>query len=145
MHHMAHPDRALHNIRELLPPLPARQRPRGPARPGGTLPSGGRPPLRQSGAAPPRRLANHADLGRLHRRRRAHITVNIECSHDKTVGPYALSTLQRIHHGIADILIPEDLAALDRLLDTNSPHSILGRRDLAIHTERIVWAARHTE
>jgi hypothetical protein len=73
------------------------------------------------------------------------ITVNIESSRDKAVGTYALSTLQRIRHGIADILTPEDLAALDRLLDTHSPHSILLREDLAVHTERIVWAARRTE
>jgi len=72
------------------------------------------------------------------------ITVNIEGTRDPAVGAYALSGLKRIRHGVADALDPDDLAALDRLLDTNNDHSILRRDDLAIRTERTVWAARHT-
>ncbi|GGW35759.1 hypothetical protein GCM10010340_11810 [Streptomyces griseoloalbus] len=36
---------------------------------------------------------------------------------------------------------PEDLTALDRLLDTGGPHSVLRRDDLTVRT---VWAARRT-
>ncbi|WP_440102618.1 hypothetical protein [Streptosporangium sp. H16] len=36
----------------------------------------------------------------------------------------------------------EDLAALDRLFDTDGPHGILHRDDLTVRTERTVWAAR---
>jgi SAM-dependent methyltransferase len=72
------------------------------------------------------------------------ITVNIEGTRNRSVGAYALSGLQRIRHGIADALDPEDLAALDRLLDTNNDHSILRRSDLVVRTERTVWAARRT-
>ncbi|MFJ4341512.1 class I SAM-dependent methyltransferase [Streptomyces sp. NPDC088915] len=70
------------------------------------------------------------------------VTVNIEASRDDTVGAYALGGLRRIRHGVADLLPPEDLAALDRLLDTDGPHSILRREDLGVRTERTVWAAR---
>lgn len=38
----------------------------------------------------------------------------------------------------------EDRTALDQLLDTNGPHSILRRDDLAVRTERTVWAARRS-
>lgn len=46
--------------------------------------------------------------------------------------------------GVASALTAEDLAALDRLLDTGGPHSILRRIDLSVRTERTVWAARRT-
>jgi ribosomal protein S13 len=72
------------------------------------------------------------------------ITVNVAASPTNAVGRYALSGLQRARHAVADDLSPEDLAALDRLLDTTSPHSILRRRDLAVRTQRTVWAARRT-
>lgn len=45
---------------------------------------------------------------------------------------------------VASALTAEDLSALDRLLDTGSPHSILRRFDLSVRTERRVWAARRT-
>ncbi|KOX25661.1 MULTISPECIES: class I SAM-dependent methyltransferase [unclassified Streptomyces] len=70
------------------------------------------------------------------------ITVNVEASRDETIGAYALGGLRRIRHGVADVLPPEDLAALDRLLDTDGPHSILRRDDLGVRTERTAWAAR---
>jgi hypothetical protein len=43
---------------------------------------------------------------------------------------------------VAYALPTDDLTALDRLLDTDGPHSILRRDDLAMRTERTVWAAR---
>ncbi|MFF8035658.1 MULTISPECIES: class I SAM-dependent methyltransferase [unclassified Streptomyces] len=70
------------------------------------------------------------------------LTVHVEASRHAAVGAYALSGLRRIRGGVADVLHPEDLAALDRLLDTGGPHSILRRDDLAVRTRRTVWAAR---
>ncbi|WP_254407520.1 trans-aconitate 2-methyltransferase [Streptomyces sp. GMY02] len=71
------------------------------------------------------------------------IAVNIEGSRSEAIGRYALGALQRIRHTAADALSPHDLTALDRLLDTDSPHSVLRRDDLSVRTERTVWAARH--
>ncbi|WP_169944157.1 trans-aconitate 2-methyltransferase [Microbispora sp. H11081] len=70
------------------------------------------------------------------------ITVDIEGKRSEAVGRYALSSLRRIRGVAAPALGPEDLAALDELLDTDSPTSILRREDLAVRTERTVWAAR---
>jgi SAM-dependent methyltransferase len=70
------------------------------------------------------------------------ITVDIGHSRSTAVGRYALSGLRRMRDAAADRLTTEDLAALDQLLDTGSPHSILRRDDLAVRTERAVWAAR---
>ncbi|WP_341720610.1 class I SAM-dependent methyltransferase [Micromonospora sp. FIMYZ51] len=72
------------------------------------------------------------------------LTVHIEAAGDRVVGAYALASLHRIRHSVADALAAEDLAALDRLLDTDSPHSILRRSDLTVRTKRTVWAARRT-
>jgi SAM-dependent methyltransferase len=72
------------------------------------------------------------------------LTVNLEGSRTDAVGRYALNSLQRLRASTADELAPEDLTALDQLLDTDSPHSILRRTDLAVRTERTVWAAHHT-
>lgn len=72
------------------------------------------------------------------------ITVNVEGSRNEAVGTYALGALQRLRSSVADALPAEDVAALDRLLDTDSPHSVLRRRDLAVRTERTVWAARRS-
>ncbi|WP_407841119.1 methyltransferase [Streptomyces sp. DSM 116496] len=72
------------------------------------------------------------------------IDVNIEGARSEAVGAYALGSLQRLRGSIAEVLPPEDLAALDRLLDTDGPESILRREDLAVRTERTVWAARRT-
>jgi SAM-dependent methyltransferase len=70
------------------------------------------------------------------------ITVRIEGARSEAVGRYALSALQRIRGTAVQALSPEDLAALDGLLDIGGPHSILHRGDLAVRTERTVWAAR---
>ncbi|MFD8520132.1 class I SAM-dependent methyltransferase [Streptomyces capillispiralis] len=70
------------------------------------------------------------------------LTVHIEGARDASVGAYALGGLRRLRDGVAGTLAPEDLAALDRLLDTDGPHSILRRDDLAVRTRRSVWAAR---
>ncbi|MEU0528583.1 class I SAM-dependent methyltransferase [Streptomyces niveus] len=70
------------------------------------------------------------------------ITVNLGPPHTEAVGRYALSSLRRIRGGVAETLAAEDLAALDRLLDTDGPHGIARREDLTVRTERTVWAAR---
>jgi SAM-dependent methyltransferase len=72
------------------------------------------------------------------------ITVNIGPPPTEAVGRYALNSLRRMRGRVAQALTAEDLTALDRLLDTDSPHSILRRGDLTVRTERTVWAARRT-
>ncbi|MET7975274.1 L-histidine N(alpha)-methyltransferase [Streptomyces mirabilis] len=72
------------------------------------------------------------------------VTVDIGPPRTEAAGRYALSSLRRMRGGVASALTAEDLAALDRLLDTGSPHSILRRIDLRVRTERTVWAARRT-
>ncbi|MGC2999288.1 class I SAM-dependent methyltransferase [Streptomyces sp. G35A] len=72
------------------------------------------------------------------------VAVNIDGSSSEAIGRYALGILQRIRNAAATELSPGDLTALDRLLDTGNPHSILRRDDLVVRTERTVWAARRT-
>jgi SAM-dependent methyltransferase len=69
------------------------------------------------------------------------ITVNLRAQDNEAVGRYALAALSRLRQQVANAISAEDLAALDELLDTGSPHSLLGRDDLALRTERTVWAA----
>ncbi|MEU3271243.1 methyltransferase domain-containing protein [Saccharomonospora sp. NPDC006951] len=70
------------------------------------------------------------------------ITVDIGHSRSPAVGRYALGGLRRMRGAVADVLTAEDLTALDELLDTGGPRGILRRDDLAVRTERTVWAAR---
>ncbi|MFE3264102.1 class I SAM-dependent methyltransferase [Streptomyces sp. NPDC059215] len=72
------------------------------------------------------------------------VAVRIEGSRSEAIGRYALGSLRRIRDTAAVTLSPDDLTALDRLLDTEGPHSILRRDDLVVRTERTVWAARRT-
>ncbi|MGW6026765.1 class I SAM-dependent methyltransferase [Streptomyces sp. NPDC055099] len=69
------------------------------------------------------------------------ISVHVDGSRNPAVGRYALSSLKRLRAG-AHALGAEDLASLDQLLDDESPFSVLRRADLALRTERSVWAAR---
>lgn len=159
MHHMTHPDRALRNVHDLLASggLFAVVELSGFPR---FLPQDApedRPGLEERcHEASDRFHAEHvphrgadwrpklAEAGFTVEGERT-ITANIEGSRSKAVGAYALGGLQRMRHSAADALSAEDLAALDRLLDTDSPHSILRRDDLAVRTERTVWAARRTD
>ncbi|MEV1009032.1 class I SAM-dependent methyltransferase [Streptomyces sp. NPDC049881] len=70
------------------------------------------------------------------------VTVDIGPPPTDTVARYALGSLRRLREGAASALTPTDLAALDRLLDTGSPQSVLRRTDLGVRTERTLWAAR---
>ncbi|WP_431910621.1 class I SAM-dependent methyltransferase [Amycolatopsis thermoflava] len=72
------------------------------------------------------------------------LDVNIEGAGNPVVGQYALRALQRVRGAVAAELDSADLAALDRLLDVDGPHSLLRRDDLAVRTRRSVWAARRT-
>ncbi|MER7403709.1 methyltransferase domain-containing protein [Streptomyces sp. NPDC000070] len=156
MHHLARPDRALADVHELLAPgglfavveldgfprfLPAHA-------------PEGRPGLEERAhAATDSYHAEHvphrgADWGPMLTAAgftvedERTITVNIEGNRSQAIGRYAHGSLQRIRGAAAPALSPEDLVALDELLDVDSPHSILRRSDLAVRTERTVWAAR---
>ncbi|WP_150254231.1 class I SAM-dependent methyltransferase [Nocardiopsis deserti] len=156
MHHMARPDRALRSVHDALAP-------------GGlfaVVELAGFPRF-LPGDAPEDRPGLeervHAAADRLHAEHMPHrgadwgpmltaagftvegertIAVDTGGSQREAIGRYALGGLRRIRTGVAGELSPEDLAALDRLLDTDGPHSILRRDDLAVRTERAVWAAR---
>lgn len=156
MHHMADPDRALLSVHELLAPggLFAVVELAGFPR---FLPAGApenRPGLEERAhAATDSFHAEHvphrgADWGPMLTaagftvEAERTITVNIEGERSAAIGRYAHGSLQRIRGVAAPALGPEDLAALDELLDTDSPNSLLRREDLAVRTERTVWAAR---
>ncbi|GGU58594.1 hypothetical protein GCM10010274_54500 [Streptomyces lavendofoliae] len=70
------------------------------------------------------------------------VTVHVDRSHGPAVGRYALSGLRRLRGAAARALPAEDLAALDRLLDSEDPRGIGRRGDLAVRTELTAWAAR---
>ncbi|GAA3044059.1 hypothetical protein GCM10017562_01150 [Streptomyces roseofulvus] len=156
MHHMANPDRALTSVHELLAPggLFAVVELAGFPR---FLPAGApesRPGLEERAhAATDSFHAEHvphrgADWGLILTAAgftvedERTITVNIEGARSEAIGRYAYGSLQRIRGVAAPALSHEDLAALDELLDTSSPNSLLQREDLAVRTERTVWAAR---
>lgn len=158
MHHMARPDRALRNVHGTLAPggLFAVVELAGHPR---FLPEGApedRPGLEERvHAAADRRQAEHmphrgADWGPMLTAAgftvegERTIAVHLEGSRSEAIGRYATGVLQRIRSATADRLSPEDLTALDRLLDPGSPHGIAHRDDLTVRTERTVWAARRT-
>jgi SAM-dependent methyltransferase len=156
MHHMADPGHALRAVRDLLAPdglfavvelagLPRFLPENAPAN---------RPGLEDRVHAVTDRLhAEHlphrgADWGQMLNAAgfavagELTVAVDIDGSRNAAIGRYALGVLQRIRGAAAAELAAEDLTALDRLLDTSSPHSVLRRDDLAVRTERTVWAAR---
>ncbi|MER5532850.1 class I SAM-dependent methyltransferase [Streptomyces mirabilis] len=158
MHHMPDPDRTLRQVRDLLAP-------------GGlfaVVELAGFPRFLPEDApedAPGLEERCHAALDHHHAEQVPHrgadwgtklakagftvegertVTVDIGPPRTDAAGRYALSSLRRMRGGVASALTAEDLAALDRLLDTGGPHSILRRVDLSVRTERMVWAARRT-
>jgi hypothetical protein len=70
------------------------------------------------------------------------VVVEMAGAGNAATGQYALGALQRVRGAVAAELDTEDLAALDRLLDVDSPHSLPRRDDLAVRTKRSIWAAR---
>ncbi|MET7680544.1 L-histidine N(alpha)-methyltransferase [Streptomyces sp. NPDC005423] len=158
MHHMTRPDRVLRTVHDLLAPgaLLAVVELAGFPR---FLPEGApedRPGLEERcHAATDRHNAEHlphrgADWGPMLTAAgftvegEHPVAVRIEGSRGEAIGRYALGGLRGLRSAAAGTLAPEDLAALDRLIDTGSPHSILRRDDLTMRTERTVWAARRT-
>ncbi|UNS95188.1 class I SAM-dependent methyltransferase [Streptomyces tubbatahanensis] len=156
MHHMAHPDRALSNVHGMLTP-------------GGlfaVVELAGFPRFLPEDAPEDRPGLEercHTASDRFHTEHVPHrgadwgpmltaagftvegertVSVHVEGARSEAVGRYALGSLQRMRGTAAESLSSEDLAALDRLLDPESPHSIVHRDDLAVRTERAVWAAR---
>ena len=57
---------------------------------------------------------------------------------------YAEASLRRLRGGLGDSLAADDLAALDRLLDSDAPEGIARRDDLNVRAQRTVWAARRS-
>ena len=55
---------------------------------------------------------------------------------------YAQVCLQKLHSHLDGQLSADDLAALDAVLDSDGPHSVLRRDDLTVRTTRTTWAAR---
>ena len=158
MHHMARPDRALGNVHHALAP-------------GGlfaVVELDGHPrflPENEPKERPGLEERVHAAADRLQREHMPDrgadwgpmltaagftvegertIAVDIEGDRNEAIGRYALGVLQRLRGVIADRLTPEDLTALDRLLDTSGPGGVLRRDDLRVRTERTVWSARRT-
>lgn len=70
------------------------------------------------------------------------VAVKVEGSRNEAVGAFALASMQRLRHSLEGSLDPDDLAAVDRLLDADSPGYLLHRDDLTVRAERTVWAAR---
>jgi SAM-dependent methyltransferase len=156
MHHMANPDRALASVRELLAP-------------GGlfaVVELAGFPrflPADAPASRPGLEERAHAATTSFHAEHVPHrgadwgpmltaagftvedertVTVDIEGARSEAIGRYAYGSLERIRGIAAPALSREDLAALDELLDADSPNSLLRREDLGVRTERTVWAAR---
>ncbi|MYR44506.1 class I SAM-dependent methyltransferase [Streptomyces sp. SID5910] len=156
MHHVAHPDRALRAVHQLLAP-------------GGlfaVVELAGQPRFLPADAPEDRPGLEervHAAADRLHDELMPHrgadwgpmltaagftvegertLTVDIDGTRDEAVGRYALGVLRRIRGAVADRIAPDDLTALDQLLDTDGAHSVLRRDDLTVRTERTAWAAR---
>jgi SAM-dependent methyltransferase len=57
-------------------------------------------------------------------------------------GRYARASLRRLRSGLDGRMSPDDLAALDTLIDSDGPDGILRRGDLTVHAARTVWVAR---
>jgi ubiquinone/menaquinone biosynthesis C-methylase UbiE len=57
-------------------------------------------------------------------------------------GRYAQATLRRIRSGLDGRMSPDDLTALDTLIDSDGADGVLRRGDLTVRTARTVWAAR---
>jgi SAM-dependent methyltransferase len=158
MHHLTHPDRALRRVHDTLAPgglfalvepdgLPRFLPPDAPEeRPGleerchAAIDRSGVEHVPHPGTEWGTKLISAGFSVEGERR----LSVKLDGSHDEAVGAYALATLRRLRTSVADALPAEDLAALDRLLDTDGPHNVLRRDDLAVRTERTVWAARRS-
>jgi SAM-dependent methyltransferase len=58
------------------------------------------------------------------------------------VARHAHAWISHMRAALQDRLTAEDSAALDQLLDRDSPAALLNRRDLSVRSSRTVWTAR---
>jgi SAM-dependent methyltransferase len=70
------------------------------------------------------------------------IPVSMSASRAPAVYSYAVAALRRMRTAMEALLLPEDLAALDQLLDPDNPEFLVRRSDVTMRTERSMWAAR---
>lgn len=59
-----------------------------------------------------------------------------------SAGRYAQLSLQRVRSGLEGRMSGDDLAALDTLIDSDGPDSVLRRDDLTVRAKRTVWMAK---
>jgi SAM-dependent methyltransferase len=71
-----------------------------------------------------------------------HFTIELTPPLPASAGRYAQVSLRRMRSGLGDKLSAEDLAALDTLIDSDGPDSLLRRDDLTVRATRTVWIAR---
>jgi SAM-dependent methyltransferase len=68
--------------------------------------------------------------------------IHLEPPLPAAAGRYAQASLRRIRPSLDGRMSADDLAALDTLIDSDGPDSVLRRDDLTVRTTRTVWAAR---
>jgi SAM-dependent methyltransferase len=68
--------------------------------------------------------------------------IDLEPPLPAAAGRYAQVSLRRMRSSLDGRMSDEDLAALDTLIDSDGPDSVLRRDDLTVRTTRTVWAAR---
>lgn len=156
LHHLADPDRVLHRVHDVLAPgglLAVVELAGFPRFLPADAPEDAPGLEERCHAATDRELADHvphrgADWGPLLTAAgfalegRRTVPVHVGAAPGNGVAAYALAGLRAVRRQAAGRLGAEDHAALDQLLDVEGPHSILRRPDLAVRTERTVWAAR---
>jgi SAM-dependent methyltransferase len=69
-------------------------------------------------------------------------TIDLPAPLPTATARYAQVCLQKLRSHLDGQLPSEDLAALDTVIDSDSPHSILRREDLTVRTTRTTWVAR---
>lgn len=156
LHHMADPDRTVHDIMAALRPggvlavVEIDGQPRflpddiGIGRPG--LESRYRAALEPTHAALVPHLGSDwdarfaaTDLRVLGRRV---FSIDVQPPLPTATGRYARSFLARVRSALDNRLDGEDLVTLDRLLDDQGPDSVLHRGDLTVRTVRTAWVVQ---
>ncbi|MCX4681036.1 class I SAM-dependent methyltransferase [Streptomyces sp. NBC_01433] len=69
-------------------------------------------------------------------------TIDLPAPLPTAAARYAQVCLRKLRSHLDEQLPAEDLAALDAVLDSEGPHSVLRREDLTVRTTRTTWAAR---
>lgn len=156
MHHLADPDHAIRTVREALEPkglfvvlelsgMPRFLPPGAPERRPGVEERCHAVLAPATTAHVPHRGADWAPkltAAGLDVAAQLPLDIAIDSARNDAIGPYALAALTGLRRASAGLLPAEDMEALDELLDTTGPHSILDRSDLTLRTTRRAWAAR---